>query len=176
MAYSDLQDYLSRLEHAGKLHWIEQEVDPAWEVSAITRHVFDRYGWDERPALGFRRVGESPFPLAIGVIGGSPEIYALALSTSVKEIPQIWERAQRRPIEPICLQTGMCKEVVLRAGEVDTTLLPQVVWTPGQDPGPYITAPLVITKDPATGKRNVGTYRLQMKAPQRLGLYVGGAQ
>ena len=54
--------------------------------------------------------------------------------------------------------------------------LPQVVWTPSQDPGPYITAPLVVTRDPETGRRNVGTYRLQMKGPQRLGLYVGGAQ
>ena len=51
-----------------------------------------------------------------------------------------------------------------------------MVWTPSQDPGPYITAPLVVTRDPETGRRNVGTYRLQMKGPQRLGLYVGGAQ
>ena len=36
MAYSDLQDYLTRLENHGKLHWIEQRVDPSWEVSAIT--------------------------------------------------------------------------------------------------------------------------------------------
>ena len=74
MAYSDLQDYLGRLEGHGKLHWVEQHVDPAWEVSAITRHVFDRYGWDDRPALGFRHVGNSAFPLVIGVVGGSPEI------------------------------------------------------------------------------------------------------
>ena len=45
MAYNDLQEYLTRLESAGKLHWIEQRVDPAWEVTAITRQVFDRYGW-----------------------------------------------------------------------------------------------------------------------------------
>ena len=72
MAYNDLQEYLTRLEAAGKLHWIEQRVDPSWEVSAITRHSFDRYGWNERPALGFRQVGVSEFPLVIGVIGGSP--------------------------------------------------------------------------------------------------------
>ena len=176
MPYSDLQDYLAQLEKTGKLHWIEQQVDPAWEVSAITRHTFDRYGWDERPALGFRRVGESPFPLVIGVVGGSPEIYALALSTTVQDIPKIWERAQRTPIEPIGVKTGLCKEVIARGDEVDIGILPQVVWTPGQDPGPYITAPLVVTKDAETGKRNVGTYRLQMKGPRRLGLYVGGAQ
>jgi 4-hydroxy-3-polyprenylbenzoate decarboxylase len=176
MAYSDLQDYLTRLESHGKLHWIEQRVDPSWEVSAITRHVFDRYGWDDRPALGFQHVGESPFPLVIGVVGGSPQIYALALSTTVDEIPKVWERAQRHPVDPISVATGLCKEVVTRGAEVDIGILPQVVWTPSQDPGPYITAPLVVTGDPETGRRNVGTYRLQMKGPQRLGLYVGGAQ
>jgi UbiD family decarboxylase len=176
MAYADLQDYLTSLESHGKLHWIEQRVDPAWEVSAVTRQVFDRYGWDERPALGFRQVGESPFPLVIGVVGGSPQIYALALSTTVENIPAAWERAQRYPVDPIAVTTGLCKEVITRGDEVDIGILPQVVWTPSQDPGPYITAPLIITKDLETGRRNVGTYRLQMKGPQRLGLYVGAAQ
>ncbi len=53
-----------------------------------------------------------------------------------------------------------------RAQAVDLGILPQVVWTPSQDPGPYITAPVVITKDAETGRRNVGTYRLQMKGAQ----------
>ena len=176
MAYNDLQVYLTRLEAAGKLHWIEQRVDPSWEVSAITRHTFDRYGWNDRPALGFRQVGVSEFPLVIGVIGGSPEIYALALSTTVDKIPEVWERGQRHPIDPVIVPTGLCKEIIIRSSAIDLGSLPQVVWTPNQDPGPYITAPVVITKDAETGRRNVGTYRLQLKGANRLGLYVGGAQ
>ena len=176
MAYNDLQEYLTRLESAGKLHWIEQRVDPAWEVTAVTRQLFDRYGWNTRPALGFRQVGVSEFPLVIGVIGGSPEIYALALSTTVEKIADVWERGQRHPIEPVSAPTGLCKEIILRGSEIDLGSLPQVVWTPGQDPGPYITAPVIITKDAETGRRNVGTYRLQLKGATRLGLYVGGAQ
>jgi len=176
MAYNDLQEYLTRLESAGKLHWIEQRVDPAWEVTAITRQVFDRYGWNARPALGFRQVGVSEFPLVIGVIGGSPEIYALALSTTVDRITEVWERGQCHPIEPVSAPTGLCKEIILRGSEIDLGSLPQVVWTPSQDPGPYITAPVIITKDAETGRRNVGTYRLQLKGADRLGLYVGAAQ
>jgi len=176
MAYNDLQEYLTRLESAGKLHWIEQRVDPAWEVTAITRQVFDRYGWNARPALGFRQVGVSEFPLVIGVIGGSPEIYALALSTTVDRIAEVWERGQRHPIDPVTAPSGLCKEIILRGSEIDLGSLPQVVWTPGQDPGPYITAPVIITKDAETGRRNVGTYRLQLKGANRLGLYVGAAQ
>jgi UbiD family decarboxylase len=176
MAYSDLQDFLRQLEASGKLHWIETRVDPAWEVTAITRQVFDRYGWNDRPALGFRRVGDSPLPLVIGVIGGSPEIYARALSTSVDKISQIWEQGQRHPIDPVSVQSGLCKEIIARGEEVDLGILPQVVWTPSQDPGPYITAPVIVTKDIETGRRNVGTYRLQLKGPRHLGLYVGAAQ
>src|SRR5215813_11690690 len=115
MAYSDLQDYLARLEAHGKLHWVEQRVDPSWEVSAITRHVFDRYGWDDRPALGFRHVGNSAFPLVIGVVGGSPEIYALALSTTPDKIPEVWEKAQRHPIDPTPVKSGICKEITASA-------------------------------------------------------------
>jgi len=176
MAYSDLQDFLRHLESSSKLHWIEPRVDPAWEVTAITRQVFDRYGWNDRPALGFRKVGDSPLPLVIGVIGGSPEIYARALSTSVDKIPQVWEQGQRHPIDPVSVQSGLCKEVIARGTEVDLGILPQVVWTPSQDPGPYITAPVIVTKDIETGRRNVGTYRLQLKGPRQLGLYVGAAQ
>jgi UbiD family decarboxylase len=176
MAYNDLQEYLKRLESSGKLHWVEQRVDPSWEVSAITRHTFDLYGWNERPALGFRQVGDCQIPLVIGVIGGSPEIYAHALSTSVEKIPQVWENAQRHPIDPIVVASGLCKEIISRGADIDVLALPQVVWTPSQDPGPYITAPVVITKDIETGRRNVGTYRVQMKGKRHVGLYVGGAQ
>jgi UbiD family decarboxylase len=176
MAYSDLQDYLQRLEASGKLHWVDKPVDPSWEVSAVTRHLFDRYGWNDRPALGFRHINDSPLPLVIGVIGGSPEIYALALSTTVDKIPEVWERGQRRPIDPVSVKSGLCKEIIARGTEVDLGILPQVVWTPSQDPGPYITAPVIITKDLETGRRNVGTYRLQLKDARHVGLYVGAAQ
>ena len=121
-------------------------------------------------------VGESPFPLVIGVIGGSPMIYALALSTTPDKIPEVWEKGQRHPIDPAAVKSGLCKEIIARGAEVDLGILPQVVWTPGQDPGPYITAPVIITKDVETGQRNVGTYRLQIKGPRQLGLYVGAAQ
>ena len=115
-------------------------------------------------------------PLVVGVIGGSPAIYALALSTDVDKIPSVWEKAQTGPLDAVRVQTGLCKEVISRGSAADVGFLPPVVWTPSRDPGPYITAPLVVTKDPETGRRNVGTYRLQMKDSQRLGLYVGSAQ
>jgi 3-octaprenyl-4-hydroxybenzoate carboxy-lyase len=139
MAYSDLQDYLQRLETSGKLHWVEKQVDPSWEVSAVTRHVFDHYGWNERPALGFRRVGESPLPLVIGVIGGSPEIYALALSTTVEKIPDVWEQGQCHPIDPVSVKSGLCKEIIAHGEEVDLGMLRR--WCGRQVRIPVLTSP-----------------------------------
>jgi UbiD family decarboxylase len=176
MAYNDLQEYLARLEAAGKLHRVAKPVDPAWEVAAVTRQTFDQYGWDERPALCFERVGESEYPLVVGVVGGSPAIYAHALSTTVDQIDELWRRAQQQPIDPVLVPDGQCKEVVVRDDDVNLQIFPHAVWTPGADPGPYITAPLVVTKDPETGGRNVGTYRLQVKGPRRLGIYMTPTQ
>ena len=176
MPYRDLQEYLSRLEAAGKVHHVAQRVDPSWEVAAITRQVFDQYSWADRPAICFDQVGDSAYPLVVGVIGGSPSIYALALSTTEDQITAQWERAQREPIDPEVVATGCCNEVVTTGTDVDLGILPHAVWTPGQDPSAFITAPLIITKDPDGANRNVGTYRLQVKGPRKLGVYIGSAQ
>jgi UbiD family decarboxylase len=176
MAYNDFQEHLNQLESLGKLHTIEKAVDPTWEVSAITRHVFDRYSWANRPALRFNRVGDSKFPLVVGAIGGSPAIYGQALCTTEDKITSVWEHAQRGPVDPVLVKSGICKEVISRSDDVDIGILPHSVWTPGEDPGPFITAGLFGSKDPENGSRNLGTYRLQVKGPRRLGVYIGSAQ
>lgn len=175
MAYNDLQEHLTQLESLGKLHTIEKTVDPTLEVAAITRHVFDRYSWANRPALRFNRVGDSKFPLVVGAIGGSPTIYGQALCTTEDKITSVWEKAQREPVDPVLVKSGLCKEVISRGDDVDVGILPHSVWTPGEDPGPFITAGLFGSKDPEKCSRNLGTYRLQVKGPRRLGVYIGSA-
>ena len=49
-------------------------------------------------------------------------------------------------------------------------------WTVGEDPAPFFTSPYLITKDPETGVRNVGTYRMQVKGPNKTGLLIGKRQ
>jgi len=176
VAYGNLQTYLAALDAAGKLHHIKAQVDPGWEVGAITREVFARYGWADRQALYFEKVGSSDYPLVVGAIGGSPSIYAMAMGVDEDHIAEAWEKAQREPLDPVRVETGLCKEVIACDAEVDITILPNSVWTPELDPGPFITAGLVITRDPESGARNVGTYRLQVKGPRKLGVYMGPAQ
>src|SRR5256712_13035825 len=106
MAYKDLRDYLSALERRGKLHHVKKEVDPDWEVAAVMRRVFQRIPPARRPAMMFERIKGHDMPLVAGVLGASPEIYALALQTTVDKIADKWSQAQSHPIPPVRVPTG----------------------------------------------------------------------
>ncbi|HLG73679.1 MAG TPA: UbiD family decarboxylase [Chloroflexota bacterium] len=170
MAYADLREYLRALEGAGKLQRIKKEVDKTWEIAAVMRRVFQRIPPQQRPAVLFESIKGHDVPLACGLLGASREIYALALETDVPGITARWDHAQDHPIDPELVATGPCKEVVKKGGEASLDYLPIPTWTVEHDPAPFLTAPFVFTKDPDTGDRNVGTYRMQLKGPRTLGL------
>src|SRR2546421_5211636 len=175
MAYRDLRDYLSTLERRGKLHHVKKEVDADWEVTAVMRRVFQRIPPASRPAMMFERFKGFSMPLVAGVLGASPEVYALSLQTTVDKIADKWADAQTKPIPPVRVNRGPVKDVVLRGDQADITKLPLCIWTRGQDPAPYVTAPCVVSKDPETGERNVGTYRLMQKGPRKYGIFLSNA-
>jgi len=175
MAYKDLREYLAALETRGKLHHVKKEVDPDWEVAAYMRRVFQRVPRDRRPAVMFERIKGHSMPLVAGILGASPEVYALALETTVDGIADKWSQAQSHPLPPVRVKTGPVKEVILKGEQADVTKLPLCIWTRGQDPAPYVTGPCVISVDPETGVRNMGTYRLMQKGPRKFGLFLTNA-
>jgi UbiD family decarboxylase len=172
MAYKDLRDYLKTLEMRGKLHHVKKEVDPDWEVAAVTRRIFQRIPRERRPAVMFERIKGHSMPLVAGILGASPEVYALALETTVDQIADKWANAQSNPIPPSLVKTGPLKENILKGDQIDVRKLPLCLWTRDQDPAPYITGPCVVSKDPETGERNMGTYRMMLKGPRKFGLYL----
>jgi UbiD family decarboxylase len=174
MAYADLREYLGALEHKGKLKRIKKEVDKDWEVAAVCRQLFKKIAAEKRPALLFENVKGSPIPIAAGVLGASKQIYAIGLETdSVQGINEKWDRALEKPIPPRIVSTGPCKENILHGDQVNLLNLPVPIWTVGEDPAPFFTSPYVITKDPETGNRNVGTYRMQLKGRNKTGFLIG---
>src|SRR3989454_1966497 len=172
MAYRELRDYLSTLERRGKLHHVKKEVDADWEVTAVMRRVFQRIPPARRPAMMFERIKGFSMPLVAGVLGASPEVYALSLQTTVDKLADKWADAQTKPIPPVRVNRGPVKDVVLRGDQADITKFPLCIWTRGQDPAPYVTGPCVVSVDPETGVRNVGTYRLMQKGPRKFGLFL----
>ncbi|MFZ5646955.1 MAG: UbiD family decarboxylase [Bacillota bacterium] len=176
MPYDDLREYLTVLERSGKLHRVCKEVDPAWEVAALARVVFQKIPDNKRPALYFENVKGSSIPIVGGGLGASREIYALALETSLDGIADKWTEAQSHPIRPEVVSRGVCQENILLGDEVDVFKFPVPVWTVEHDPGPYLTAPFIVSKDPETGIPNVGTYRVQLKEKNKLGCMVNFLQ
>lgn len=177
MAYADLRSYLTILEKKGKLKRITKEVNKDWEIAAVCRQVFKKLPPQKRPALVFENVKGFKIPLVTGVLGASREIYAIGLETdSVEGINRRWDEALENPIPPRMVQDGPCKQNILLGEDVNILKLPVPTWTVGEDPAPFFTSPYVITKDPETGKRNVGTYRMEVKGPNKTGFLIGKRQ
>ena len=177
MAYRDLREYLKVLEKKGKLKRVKKEVDKDWEIAAVCRQLFYKFRDDQRPAVMFENVKGFTIPVVAGVLGASREIYALGLETdSVEGINRKWDHALGKLIPPRIVKDGPCKENICHGDKVDILKLPVPVWTVGEDPGPFFTSPYVITKDPETGVRNVGTYRMQVKGPSKTGFLIGKVQ
>src|ERR671929_1518801 len=86
MPYADLQEYVATLDQKGLLRRVRAEVDKDWEIAAVVRRVFQRIPTERRPALLFENVRGFSAPVAVGIVGGSPFIYATALECDVAGI------------------------------------------------------------------------------------------
>ena len=172
MAYEDLRTYLEALEREGLFHWVENEVDPAWEISSLSRMIFRGYREEARFGLGFRNIKDRPGGrMVTGVTAISSRQIGVAVETA-PEPGAIFERVNRgiqNPIPPVMADSGPCQEVILHGDDADLTRFPAPIWTPEKDGGPYLT-PLWVTKDPETGVRDIGIRRCQVKGPRTTGI------
>lgn len=180
MPAADLQTFIAELEQRGWLRRITVEVDPVLEITEIADRVMKAGG----PALLFERVRGSPWPLLINTFG-SRERMCLALgctdfaeladrvqallkpeipTTLMQKLRKLPELAQLGSLPPKIVRRGVCQEVV-HADDADLLALPALKCWP-QDGGRYITLGAVFTKDPETGERNVGMYRVQLFEPK----------
>ena len=172
----DVRDWIALLERKGELVRVAAEVDPYLEITEIVDRTVKSGG----PALLFERPRGSSRPLLINQFGTERR---MCLAFGVERLDDVGQKLadvlEMQPPEglrekiaglmklkeiagsrPKTVRSGPCQEVVLTGDEVDLDLLPiQTCW-PG-DAGPFITLPAVITKDPRTGGRNVGMYRMQ---------------
>ena len=177
----DLQEHLRRLEAEGFLLRIDRAIDKDSELHPLVRWQFQGgLREDERRAFLFTNVVDSTgrrydVPVAVGALAASARIYAIGMGRPVDEIGDAWLRAIANPIAPTRVTTAACQEVIIRGDALHQPdgglkLLPVPISTPGFDAAPYLTATLCITRDPETGVRNMGTYRAQLKATDRLGV------
>jgi len=153
MPFSDLRQYLQKLEADGDLARIRREVDPSYELGAICKTAHEK----GRKALYFERVRGSSMPVVTELLSTTKRI-ATALDTDEKSLfADVIDRTKRL-VDPVTVQNGPCKEIILKGTEVDLSKLPWMTWN-RTEKAPYLTAGLVIVKDPEFG-RNLGVYRM----------------
>jgi 4-hydroxy-3-polyprenylbenzoate decarboxylase len=173
MPARDLRSWVDELRGAGELVEIEAEVDPYLEITEITDRTVKAGG----PALMFRNPAGAEHPLLINQFGterrmclafGERSLDSVARKLEdvlemqppqglVEKVKGLGKLKRLADSMPKVVSRGACQEVIV---DPDLDRLPiQHCW-PG-DPAPFITLPAVITKDPRTGVRNVGMYRMQ---------------
>ncbi|MEA3024939.1 MAG: hypothetical protein QOF91_224, partial [Alphaproteobacteria bacterium] len=172
----DLQQHLADLEAAGLLVRIDRPINKDTELIPLVRWQFiGGMPEDQRRAFLFTNVIDGKgrrydMPVVVGALASSPAIYALGMGRPVEEIGEAWMAAIAHPIPPVATNNAPCQEVVITGDALRTEglkALPVPVSTPGFDAAPYLTATLCVTKDPESGVRNMGTYRVALKAPDR---------
>ena len=186
MTYSDLRDFISFLEKRGELVRISQEVDPNLEMTEISDRTLRAKG----PALLFENpVGHrmpvlcnlfgTPERVAMGMgqekVGALREVGELLAFLKEPEPPKglrdLWEKRHdfkqvlNMPVKVV--KNAPCQEIVLEGDQVDLDQLPiQTCW-PG-DVGPLVTWALAITRGPDKERQNLGIYRMQKIAKNKL--------
>ena len=186
MPFRDLRDYLAALDKAGELKRIGAEVSPVLEITEIADRVVKQGG----PALVFERPAGAAMPVAINLFGSTPRVMRAlevgswqewtdrldfflepkmptSLLDKVRTLPKLVEVAG---IFPKVVKDGPVHEVVATGDQVDLGSLPVLQCWP-DDGGRFLTLTNVITKDPATGGRNCGMYRLQVYDRNTTGMH-----
>lgn len=194
MTVKSLQEFLRVLEDAGELVRLRRPISVVREVTEIADRCMKSVGGGpallfEQPTLADGAV--SAFPAGINLFGSSRRI---CLALGVDDLDAIGDRIthlltfkmpggwrEKLALLPKLAELSRfpprtvagkppCQEVVLRGEEVDVERLPNLTCWP-DDGGAYITLPQVITRDPSSGVRNVGMYRIQVLGRDLLAMH-----
>jgi UbiD family decarboxylase len=158
--FKDLREFLRFLEEKNDLVRVKVEVDPTWEINGISKKLLDEGG----PAVLFEKVKGSNIPLLCNLYGAERRfLWALGMEgTDIRRFNEEWRKRTQKLLEPVMVKSGPCKENIIRGEQVDITKFPIPIWHK-QDGGRYIgTLSVCITKDPDTGWRNAGIYRMMI--------------
>jgi len=162
--FKDLREFLAFLEDKGELRRIKKAVDTRYEIAAYVRKTSDIKG----PALLFENVKNFDIPV-VGGLFATRKRALLALGAESDRYMDRFIEAFDHLVPARLVPSGPCKEVIYKGKDIDLTRFPVPIFS-ARDSAPFITAGLVISRDPETGKKNTSIYRLQVHGPNRLGV------
>ncbi|HPP75365.1 MAG TPA: menaquinone biosynthesis decarboxylase [Armatimonadota bacterium] len=186
MAYKDLREFVARLESAGELKRIRMPFSPELEITEVADRAMKCGG----PALLIEQPTGFDIPVLINAFGSKRR---MAMALGVEDIDEAARRIEElvkmevpegfigklkmlpslvklSASFPKSVKSGICQEVILRGDEASLDRFPILKCWPG-DGGRFITLPVVFTKDPETGTRNVGMYRMHVYDGQTTGMH-----
>lgn len=177
--YKDIREYLKVLEQKGKLFRIKRQINKDTELMPLVRLQYRGLPEEQRRAFLFENIvdvkgKQYAGKVAVSALAGSTDIYSIGMKCQPGELMEKRAYAEQHPIAPRLVSSGPVQEEVhmgktlMQHGALEEFPIP--ISTPGYDPSPAITAPFWMTKDPDSGIRNVGTYRVLIKAPTRTGI------
>jgi len=187
--FPSLREFIQALDRAGELVRVRDEVSPHLEIAALADLEMKRPGGGK--ALLFERPRGHELPVLVNAFGSRRRL-CLALGVEgVEEIPRRIDALLRtappkglgdalRLLPTLLDLKGVpprrhrgrppCQEVVRTGDDVDLTRLPVLTCWP-DDGGPFVTFPCVFTRDPETGRQNLGMYRLQVYDRNTTGMH-----
>ena len=189
MAYRNQQHFIETLEKEGELVRIKSYVNPHLEIAEVTDRIsktqgggkallFENTGYDF-PVLMNAYGSEKRMCLALGVThldAVAEEIEGLfkmlsapkeSMLDKLKLLPKLGQFASWMP--KVRSGRGACQEIII-TDKPDITKIPVITCWP-KDGGPFVTLPIIHTKDPNTNSRNVGMYRMQVFGPDLTGMH-----
>jgi 4-hydroxy-3-polyprenylbenzoate decarboxylase len=188
VAFNDLREFIAHLEKRGQLRRVTAPVSRDLEITEITDRV-SKGAAGGNVALLFENVQGFSMPVLINAFGSADRMAAAlgverlddlsarvaklvdlrmpgTVMEKLRKLGNLFDLAKAGPKR---VRSAPCQEVVETANP-SLAALPALTCWPG-DAGRYITLPMVFTRDPATGARNVGMYRLQVYDDQTLGMH-----
>jgi len=167
MSGQSVRDFVAAYERAfpGEVVRVKEPVTLEHDVMALVLEYERRRRW---PVLLFEKVAGADMPIVANVVASRR---ALAWALGVPESRLALEYARRilDRIKPKLVETAPFHDRVLRGAEVDLRRLPIPTYFPG-DAGRYLTAGMLVARDPETGVETEGYHRFQLKGPDRMGV------
>jgi 2,5-furandicarboxylate decarboxylase 1 len=160
MTDQSMRGFMSLLEQRGDLQRVTRPVDPRFELGAVLALR------DRGPALLFENVAGGTMPV-IGNLLSTRARFADALGVAGERLDDLCLRALAHTIPPVMVEDAPVQERVHQDGIDVGKLLPVPTWFE-RETAPYITAGVIIAKDPETGRRNVSIARLRLEGGARL--------
>jgi 2,5-furandicarboxylate decarboxylase 1 len=166
-AYQSLRGFISLLDrrHPGEVVRIAEPVDLAYQMQALALELERRRRF---PVLLFEQVRGHSIPVISNVMASRKGL-AAALGVAETDLPESYAARLKEPVKPVVLARAPFSVDVRRGDAADLGALPIPTYFPG-DGGPYLTAGLLVARDPATGVSTAGFHRFQVKGRNRLGV------